>query len=502
MVHEEPNRALLIINGEEMKSSAGTQLTRENPADSRRIVTVAEEASRDDTAHAVETAREAFDKDSTNWTKDFKLRTRVLNKTAELIRENSLLLARVISLENGMPMRQAKPQALAAADVFEYYGGWAGKIYGQSMYLPNGAFIALTKEPVGVVGLITPWNFPYTQTARKLAPALAAGCTAVMKPASYTPYSAYLLVNLMMKAGLPKGIVNLVHGKGSVTGAAIVTDRRVDMVSFTGENQTGQFIMEKAAKDMKRIGLELGGKAPFVVFDDADLDSAARGLVFGMYRNAGQACGSTTRLIVSKNIHDTFVDKTVQLVSSLRVGDPMQDRVDIGPVISKDQQEHILGYVKSGLDDGFDLLCGGKAPTDENLKHGYFINPTVFDNVDNDSKIAQEEIFGPVLTVMSFGSEAEAIETANNTLYGLTAAVWTRDSARGFRVSRQIKAGTVWINDNYTQPPEGIWGGFKQSGIGRELGPYGLDEFLEVKQVYMDTTGTPNRPHYSQVISD
>jgi len=380
-------------------------------------------------------------------------------------------------------MRQAVPHIAAAADIFDFYGGLAGKLYGESFTLPSGSTINLVKEPVGVVGMITPWNFPLTQTARKVAPAIAAGCTIVIKPASYTPAATYELVKLMHQTGLPKGVLNLVPGPGNIVGSEIITNKKVDKISFTGETSTGKMIGAQAGMEVKRVSLELGGKAPYVIFDDADVEAAARAAIFGMFRNAGQACGATTRLLIE-------------------VGHPSKPSTDMGPLISSSQERVVQDYIKIGLDAGFDLVTGGHKLSGDEYDHGYYVEPTIFDRVDNASKLGQEEIFGPVVAVTTFRDEDEAVELANAVDFGLVAGVWSADYPRAMRVARRIRAGTVWIWDNYAQPVEGIWGGYKQSGMGRELGYHGLNDFLEVKQIFTDGTGLAMKPPYRQVIKE
>src|SRR6266540_6511023 len=310
----------LIVNGEEGKAASGRTFARENPADVRRIATIAELGTQEDARAAIDAARTAFDTNAGNWIYNYKLGEQALFRTAQLIREHADRLARVVSLEVGMPMRQAVPHVAAAADIFDFYAGLAGKLYGESFTLPSGSVINLVKEPVGVVGMITPWNFPLTQTARKVAPAIAAGCTIVIKPASYTPAATYELVKLMHQTGLPKGVLNLVPGPGNVVGAEIIASKKVDKISFTGETGTGKMIGAQAGMEVKRVSLELGGKAPYVIFDDADVDAAARAAIFGMFRNAGQACGATTRLLLQEGIHDRFLARVVELTRKIEVG--------------------------------------------------------------------------------------------------------------------------------------------------------------------------------------
>ena len=497
-----PLASPLIINGQEGPAEGGKEFQRENPADTRQVATTAAQGSPRDVRAAIDAAREAFGKNSDNWINNYKLREQVLFRTAQLLRDNATRLAQVVSLEVGMPMRQAAPHVAAAADIFEFYAGLAGKLYGESFTLPNGSMINLVKEPIGVVGLITPWNFPLTQTARKVAPALAAGCTLVIKPASYTPAASYELIKLMHQTGLPAGVVNLVSGPGSSIGAEIVTSPKIDKISFTGETGTGKDIAAQAARDIKRISLELGGKAPYVVFEDADVEAASRAAVFGMFRNAGQACGATTRLLLQEDVHDRVLSRVAELTRNIEVGNPSSQSTDMGPLISSSQEKVVQEFIAFGLDAGFELVTGGHKLQGDGYDHGYYVEPTVFDGVDNSSKLGQEEIFGPVVAVTTFKDEEEAVQLANAVDFGLVAGVWSADYPRAMRVARRIRAGTVWIWDNYAQPVEGIWGGYKQSGIGRELGYYGLEDFMEVKQIFTDGTGLTMKPPYTQVIKD
>ncbi|HEY2992630.1 MAG TPA: aldehyde dehydrogenase family protein [Methylomirabilota bacterium] len=490
----------LVINGEEGKAASGRKFNRENPADFRQLATVAEEGTQEDARAAIDAARIAFDGNVGNWIYHYKLREQVLLRTAHLIRANADRLARVVSLEVGMPMRQAAPHVAAAADIFDFYAGLAGKLYGESFTLPTGSTINLVKEPVGVVGMITPWNFPLTQTARKVAPALAAGCTIVIKPASFTPAATYELVRLINQTGLPRGVLNLVPGPGSVVGSEIITNKKVDKISFTGETGTGKRIGAQAGMEVKRVSLELGGKAPYLIFDDADVEAASRAAIFGMFRNAGQACGATTRLLVQEGIHARFLERVIDLTRKIEVGHPSRPTTDMGPLISRNQERVVQDYIQYGVDQGFRLVTGGRKLAGDGWDHGYYVEPTIFDGVDNASRLGQEEIFGPVVAVTTFRDEAEAVELANAVDFGLVAGVWSADYPRAMRVARRIRAGTVWIWDNYAQPVEGIWGGYKQSGMGRELGYHGLNDFVEIKQIFTDGTGLAMKPPYGQVI--
>lgn len=489
-----------IIHNEPLMLAGGRTTERENPAQTDQVVTVAAEGTRELTQAAISAARHAFDSNVKGWSTNSRMREGVLRKTAELMRANASRLAAIVSLEVGMPIRQATPHVAAAADVFDFYAGYSSKIYGEAMVLPNGSWVNLLREPVGVVGMVLPWNFPLTQAARKVAPAMAVGCTMVLKPASYTSASTYELVKLLIEAGAPAGVVNLVSGPGSTVGNELVENAHVDKLSFTGSTEIGKGVMRQAAASLKRISLELGGKNPFVLMEDADLDAAANSLVFGMFRNAGQACGATSRLLVQSTVKEAFLERVMRKVEALQTGAPADIATDMGPVISRNQERNILKFIHNAKAAGAELLCGGHKLEGEAWDKGYFIAPTVFDNVQPSSELAKEEVFGPVLAVMDFSDEDHAIHLANDSIFGLTASLWTGNQARALRMSRRIQAGTVWLGDAYTQPVEGIWGGFKQSGLGRELGPYGVEDFVEIKQVYTDATGLTMKPHYGQVL--
>lgn len=496
-----PLHTPLFIDGSEGTSSGGGTLLRENPARSAEIVTISQEGSVADAHAAIAAARYAFDHNIKGWVTDARQREQVLRRTAQLVREEAQRLAQMVSLEVGMPIRQAGPHVMATADIFDFYAGYATKLYGEAMSLANGSFINLLREPVGVVGMILPWNFPLTQAARKIAPALAVGCTAVVKPSGYTSASTYALVQLLHRAGAPDGVLNLVSGHGGTVGQALVDHPHIDKLSFTGSTDNGKRILQRATANLKRVSLELGGKNPCIVFADADLDAAAQGTVFGMFRNAGQACGAVSRLLVQREVRDEFLSRLVDVMRRLRVGAPGDAGTDMGPVISRSQEQSILGYIEEAKQQGFRLLAGGGKLESPEHNGGYFIAPTLFDDVTPESRLAREEVFGPVLAAMPFSDEDEAVRLANDSPFGLTASVWTQSQARSLRVARRIQAGTVWLNDAYTQPVEGIWGGYKQSGLGRELGPYGVEDFVEIKQIYIDGTGATHKAHYAQVIA-
>ena len=365
---------------------------------------------------------------------------------------------------------------------YRYYAGWADKIVGKTIPV-DGDFTCFTRhEPVGVVGQIIPWNFPLLMQAWKWGPALASGCTLVLKPAEQTPLTALRVAQLAQEAGFPNGVINVVPGFGPTAGAALTRHMDVDKVAFTGETSTGQLIMEAAAKsNLKRVSLELGGKSPNIVFADADIDAAVEGAYFGLFFNQGQCCCAGSRLFVEQSIHDEFVAKLVQRAKSQKVGDPFDPETTQGPQITREQQERVLSFIDSGKKEGATIHCGGGKP---NLP-GYFVEPTVFSGVTDGMKIAREEIFGPVMNILPFGNIEEVVERSNRTQFGLAADFWTRDIKKAHRMARSLRAGTVWINCYDVFDAAAPFGGYKMSGVGRELGEYALQLYTEVKTVYI-----------------
>jgi aldehyde dehydrogenase (NAD+) len=397
-----------------------------------------------------------------------------------LIEDESEELAALESLDNGKPIREARAGDLPLVlDVLRYYAGYADKIHGQTIPVRGNYFTYTRREPVGVVGQIIPWNFPMLMAAWKWGPALATGCTIVMKPAEQTPLSCLRLARLAQKAGIPDGVINVIPGYGPTAGAAIVRHKGVDKVAFTGEYKTAQIIMKDAAPTLKRLTFELGGKSPNIVFADANLDAAAIGSHVGLYLNQGQCCCAGSRLFVEEKVHDKFVDKLVAMNSSRKLGDPFDPETEQGPQVDQAQFDKIMHYIDVGKKEGAKCLTGGERHGDR----GYFIKPTLFDNVNDEMKIAQDEIFGPVLSVLKFKNLDEIVERANNTFYGLAAAVWTRDIAKAHHLAAKIRAGTVWINCYDVFDAAAPFGGFKMSGLGRELGERGLDAYTETKTV-------------------
>ncbi len=469
----------LLINNQWVDSASGKTFPTVNPATGEVICQVAE-ADAADVDRAVRAARDAFEHGS--WRKTAASeRGRLLNRLADLIERHADELARLESLDNG------KPYAVAgAADLpltiacYRYYAGWADKVQGRTIPI-NGNYFCYTRlEPVGVVGQIIPWNFPLLMQAWKLAPALATGNTVVMKPAEQTPLTALRVGELIVEAGFPPGVVNLLPGYGPTAGAAIARHMDVDKVAFTGSTEVGHLIMEASAKsNLKRVTLELGGKSPNIVFADADLDQAIEGAHFALFFNQGQCCCAGSRLFVEETAYDEFVERSATRARRRTVGDPFDPATEQGPQVDQDQYNKVMRYIESGKKEGARLVCGGGSVGDR----GYFVQPTVFADVKDDMTIAREEIFGPVMSIIKFRDIDDVVQRANRTEYGLAAAVWTRDIGKAYAIANNVRAGTVWINCYDVFDAAAPFGGFKQSGMGRELGEYGLQQYTEVKTV-------------------
>jgi aldehyde dehydrogenase (NAD+) len=393
-------------------------------------------------------------------------------------------LAALESLDNGKPLRDSLNADLPLSiKAYRYYAGWCDKTHGKTIPVEGEYFCYTKHEPVGVVGQIIPWNFPLLMTAWKWAPALATGCTIVLKPAEQTPLTALRMAALAQEADIPDGVINVVPGFGPTAGAAITSHMDIDKVAFTGEGSTGQLVMQAAAKsNLKRVSLELGGKSPNVVFADADLDAAVEGAYFGLFFNQGQCCCAGSRLFVEEKIHDAFVEKLVARAKKQRIGDPFDMATTQGPQISQEQCDRIMGYIDIGISEGANLLSGGKRVGNK----GYFIQPTIFDGVKDNMRIAREEIFGPVMNILKFKDVDEVVQRGNKTFYGLAAAIWTKDITKAHRLANSLRAGTVWVNCYDVFDAAAPFGGFKMSGIGRELGEYALSLYTEVKTVYIN----------------
>jgi aldehyde dehydrogenase (NAD+) len=474
-----PTATKLLIDNRWVSSESGKTFATINPSNGEEICQVAE-ADAADIDKAVAAARAAFDQGP--WKKmRASERGRMLHRLADLIEQNADQLARLETLDNGKPLSIAK-----AVDVtktiacYRYFAGWADKVQGKTIPIDGDFFCYTRHEPIGVIGQIIPWNYPLLMQAWKLAPALATGNTVVMKPAEQTPLSALRLGELIVEAGFPEGVVNLLPGFGSTAGAAIARHMDVDKVAFTGSTEVGRLIMEAAAKsNLKRISLELGGKSPNIIFADTDLDDAVEGAHLGLFVNQGQSCCAGSRVFVEETIYDEFVEKSIARARRRRVGDPLDPRTDQGPQVSESQFDRIMGYIESGKREGATLACGGERVGD----CGYFIQPTVFSDVRDEMKIAREEIFGPVMSIIPFKDMDEVIARANRTTYGLAAGVWTRDIKKAHAVANSMRAGTVWVNCYHVLDTRAPFGGYKQSGMGRELGEYGLQQYTEVKTV-------------------
>src|SRR5579863_5530138 len=469
----------LLINGKWVEAASGKSFPTINPSTGEVITQVAE-ADAADVDKAVGAARTAFEKGP--WRKmSAAARGVLMNKLADLIEKNIEELAELESLDNGKPY-----QVALAADLpltiacYRYYAGWADKIQGKTIPVQGRYFTYTKHEPVGVVGQIIPWNFPLLMQAWKLGPALAAGCTVVMKPAEQTPLTALRVGELIVEAGFPEGVVNILPGFGPTAGAAIAKHMDVDKVAFTGSTEVGHLIMEAAAKsNLKRVTLELGGKSPNIVFADTDLDEAVEGAHFALFFNQGQCCCAGSRLFVEETIYDRFVEKSGERARKRTVGDPFDPKTEQGPQVDQSQFDKVMGYIESGRKEGAKLVCGGDRVGDR----GYFIQPTVFADVQDEMKIAKEEIFGPVMSILKFKDISEVVSRANKTMYGLAAAVWTQDITKAHAIANSVRAGTVWVNCYDVFDAAAPFGGFKQSGMGRELGEYGLQQYTEVKTV-------------------
>ena len=469
----------LLIDGKWVDAISGKTFATINPATEEVIAEVAE-GDAADIDLAVKAARKAFE--SGPWSKmDARDRGRLIYRLADLIEENIEELAALESLDNGKPIRDSRAADLPLViDCLRYYAGWADKIEGTTIPIRGNHYTR--REPLGVAGQIIPWNFPLLMVAWKWAPALTAGCTIVMKPAEQTPLSCLRLAELALEAGIPPGVINVVPGYGPTAGAALVKHPDVDKIAFTGEDATAKIIMADAAATLKRLTFELGGKSPNVVFADCDLDAAVAGAEFGLFFNQGQCCCAGSRLFVEESVHEEFVAKIVAKAAARKLGDPLNPETTQGPQVDRAQMDKILSYIQKGTDAGAKCVTGGSRFGSK----GYFVEPTVFDHVTDEMSIATDEIFGPVLSILPFKNVDEVVTRANNTHFGLAAAVWTSDVKKAHLMASQIKAGTVWVNCYDVFDAAAPFGGFKRSGIGRELGAAGLASYTELKTVTMN----------------
>jgi betaine-aldehyde dehydrogenase len=479
-------RYQMLIDGEWVESCSGRYFPVYDPS-TEEVIAEVPEAGPADVNRAVAAARRAFD--SGSWPETTaQERGRILFRLAERIRKESAMLAKLESRNSGKPIVEAEFDIADVATCFEYYGGLATKILGHVNPVPDKAISLSLREPIGVAGQIVPWNYPLLMAAWKLAPALAAGCTCVLKPAEQTPLTALELAEYFSDAGLPPGVVNVVTGFGEEAGAPLVRHADVNKIAFTGSASVGKQIVKMAADTVKRVTLELGGKSPNIFFADADFEAAIDGALFGVFINQGEVCSAGSRILVEQPIYSKFVEAMAEKAKRIKVGPPLERETKMGPLVSKEQYERVRSYVALGKNEGR-LVAGGNRPS--SLRHGFYVEPTVFCDVSNSARIAQEEIFGPVAAVIPFSDEAEAIRIANDTPYGLAAAVWSRDIFRAFRVVKALRTGIVWVNHMQPTYVEAPWGGYKHSGFGRELGPWGIEEYLETKQVHINLNEQP-----------
>ena len=474
----EVRQTKILIGGEWRDAVSGKTFETINPATEEVIADVAE-GDKADIDLAVKAARKAFE--SGPWaTMDARDRGRLINRLADLIEENFDELSALETLDNGKPIADARAADLPLViDCLRYYAGWADKIHGDTIPIRGNYFCYTRREPLGVCGQIIPWNFPMLMTAWKWGPALAAGCTIVMKPAEQTPLTCLRMGELAMEAGFPAGVINIVPGYGPTAGASLVKHPDVDKIAFTGAHLTAQRIMADAAMTLKRLTFELGGKSPNVVFADSDLDAAVAGAEFGLFFNQGQCCCAGSRVFVEESVKEQFVDRIVERAANRKVGNPFDTSTMQGPQVDQAQFDKIMSYIEKGKSGGAACVTGGNRVGSK----GYFVEPTIFDNVTDEMEIATNEIFGPVMSILSFKDLDEIIERSNSTFYGLAAAVWTRDVGKAHQYANAVKAGTVWVNCYDVFDAGAPFGGFKMSGIGRELGAAALNNYTELKTV-------------------
>jgi acyl-CoA reductase-like NAD-dependent aldehyde dehydrogenase len=478
-------RYQLFINGRFVDSASGKTFESISPHD-RSVVAVCAEGDKADIEAAVAAARTAYDG---VWSTMLATeRAKVLFRMADLLEQRAMELGQLETLDMGGPIFLTSGMAMMAAEVFRYWAGWATKIHGfTSPSMTPGEFVGYTmREPLGVVGGITPWNGPLIMAAWKTAPALACGNAVVLKPAEHTPMTAMELAKIAAEAGLPEGVLNVVPGFGPTAGAALASHPGVDKIAFTGEYVTGRLVVQMSASNLKTVTLELGGKSPHIIFDDVDLETAVANGMFGVFMNTGQICSSGTRLLVQDSMYDRFVERFAERAQQIKIGDPSDFATRMGPLVSEEQQRKVERYVEIGKKEGAKLVTGGVRPSDPALAKGFYYQPTVFADVDNKMQIAQEEIFGPVASILRFRDEDEAVRIGNDVIYGLAGGVQTRDIKRAHRIAKRLQAGTVWINTWHKIEMNSPFGGYKLSGYGRENGPTMIEHLTRLKQVWVD----------------
>ena len=461
-----------------------------NPFNGETIAVVPE-AGKKEVDAAIASARQSFDRgpwrDSTA-----QQRGRILFAMADIVRKNAVMLAELETLNTGKPIVESEFDMNDTATCFEYYGGLATKIHGETLPVPDNALNLTLREPVGVAGLIVPWNYPLMLAAWKLGPAIAAGCTVVLKPAEQTPITTLEFARLVQEniSDLPAGVLNVVTGDGPTAGRAIVASMQVDKVAFTGGTETGREILKGvAASNLKKVSLELGGKSPNIFFSDADLEAATDGALFGIFINQGEVCSAGSRILVQQDLFKKFTTRMKETLPRIVLGNPLKRETKMGPLITKEHLEKVESYIEVGRKEA-KLIAGGRRPSSKELKNGYFVEPTIFET-DNQTRIAREEIFGPVVACIPFKDEEDALQIANDTPFGLAAAVWSRDIFKCLRMVKNLRAGIVWVNTMQPCYVESPWGGYKQSGHGREMSLHGVEEFLEVKQVHINLNERP-----------
>jgi len=479
----------MYINGEWIDADNRETRAIKNPANGETIAIAPEGTTRD--AHeAVDAARKAFE--SGIWSGiPAQERAAYLFQVADKIDENAKALTRLETLDNGKPLREASYDIADAAACFRYYAGLITKPDGFTYHVADPMQAMVVREPVGVCGLIVPWNYPLLMSVWKIAPALAAGNTIVFKPSEVTPVTAMKLFEIFEEIGLPKGVANMVMGAGPVVGEEIVTHPEVDMISFTGGTKTGKHLMRQAADTLKKVSLELGGKSPNIIFADADFETAVDYALYGIFSGAGQVCSAGSRILVEESLYERFVSHFVERAAKIKVGPGDDPDTEMGPLVSEEHMKKVLSYIEIGKQEGATLALGGNRLLENGLDKGYFVGPAVFVDVKQNMRIVQEEIFGPVVVIQKFKDEAEAVKLANDTVYGLAGAVFSNDGAKALRVIKKIRSGITWINSYHPTYNEAPWGGYKQSGIGRSLGTFGLEEFQEIKQININLQVEP-----------